>query len=171
MEIKTKEYLVERYSVLTPKLKALVDKPNLADTIRIIAEKHHLPEEKIISLENEVMMVLLAFEDLSGFDERLVSELLIPGSVATSISRDIDTMIFKEVDDELTQIYRDREQFEKDHPELVPPSSPATRLPEAPPIRTLYEQSHPPTLTTPPQPPRPVAETPRYGEDPYRETI
>jgi len=155
MEPDIQDIISARYEELPPKLRALVVKPTLAPTIRIIAEKHHLPEDKITTLENEVMLVLLAFEEVRGFDERIVAELLIPGSLATSITRDLDTMVFAEVLDELTGIYKERADYEKAHPTVTPPQTFAP-MPEVA-----------PTPTT-----KPLTEAPRYTtQDPYREPL
>ncbi len=156
MESTTQDIISARYDELPPKLKALVVKPTLAPTIRIIAEKHHLPEDKIIALENEVMLVLLAFEEVGDFDEHIVAELLIPGSLATSIARDLDTMVFAEVLDELTTIYKERAEYEKTHPTVTPPQTFA----------------HIPDPATPAPTAKPLTEAPRYTtQDPYREPL
>lgn len=156
MEPDIQDIISARYDELPPKLKVLVLKPTLTPTIRIIAEKHHLPEDKITALENEVMLVLLAFEEVGGFDERIVAELLIPGSLATSITRDLDTMVFAEVQGELTTIYRERAEYEKTHPTVTPPQT----------------FTHVPDPATPAPTTKPLTEAPRYTtQDPYREPI
>jgi len=162
MEDETKKLIAEQYQELPPKLQELLMKPVLTSTIRVIAEKHHLSVDKAVMLENEVVLTLLAFESLESFDERIMAELLIPGSVATSIERDLNEMVFGEVREELDALLEEQERLETTETESLVDDEPSRPVIAA----------EPSTLpTSPTAAPNPVAQMPRYvKDDPYRES-
>lgn len=163
MDQETKQLVQERYQELPQILQNALLRPTLTSSIRLIAEKHHLPTEKASLLEDEVVLTLLAFEPLTRFDERIMAELLIPGSVAASVARDLDEMIFTEVREDLTEITKEHEEHDKmeekemnSSVDVVPSRSAITPMP--------------PVVPQTPAP-SPVAQMPRYvKDDPYRES-
>ena len=149
--------IAERYNGLPEKMQVFLVKPTVRSSIKIIGEKHHLPPDKLVRLENKTMLVLLAFEHKNTFEERLIEHLLVPGSVAASIARDIDTTVFSEIKDELDAIYADRAKAdnEESHKEYVRDTAPAYR-------ETLGE----PPVVPPPSYSQPLTNTDRYREEP-----
>ena len=169
MEPTIEKLLEVRYGELPPRIRAYLSRPLLITSLRIIAEKHHLPEDRAKTLENEVMLVLLAFTTMDTFEETLVRELLIPGSVAASIARDVNEMIFAEVRPDLEEIYRQREGYEKSQGGGSAQGG-ATPAPVAPrPASTFIRPAAPsePPVIQPPRPP--LTDVPKYSSDPYRE--
>lgn len=169
--------VLERYENLPERIQSLIVKPQTETAVRIIAEKHHLPEDKTQLLVDLVTLILLTFEKSVSFEERIVEELLIPGSVAASIARDIESTIFSEVRDELETIYKERAQYEKEMAEEERVQNPQTTTQELqerelPVTQRTYQQ---PIEETPPEPPatpryvQHLTNTPRYDADPYRE--
>lgn len=164
MNNETTQLIAGRWEQLPARIQSLLLSETLLPSIRIIAEKHHLPDDKAIALEREVLLTLLAFETLNQFDEHLMAELLIPGSLASSIMRDIDTMIFAQVRPELDLLILEQETAEEQEKvsEPLEVSDTATTTSDAAPEQPLYE---------PPRTVRPVSDMPRYvKEDPYRES-
>lgn len=164
MDPEIQQMLEERIALLPQRLREYILRPSTKGAIRVIAEKHHITGEKFILFENEVMLVLLGFESLESFDEHIMAELLIPGSAAASIERDLTEMVFTEVRGELEAMAREQEAaeqaLEKD------PAWSNTSSPTAPPIVPLISKSQP--SSTPIS--KPVADMPRYvKDDPYRE--
>ncbi len=157
MDTEFKNMVVGRYETLPERLQSLIVKPEVSALIQIIGDKHHLPADKSLLLADIVMLTLLTFEGLGTFEERLVEELLIPGSVAESITRDIESAIFTEVKMDLDQLWEERELHEKE-------------LGLQKPAKDSYKPSGKEPLAEPlPSYKKPLTEIPTYKEDPYRE--
>lgn len=169
MDQEIKKLVVERYEVLPQKIQEFLLKPTLTSSIRIVAQKHNLPEAKATTLENEVVMTLLGFEPLESFDERIMKELLIPGSVAASIERDLKETVFHEVEDELLRIEKEQKEYDKQ----LEKEGQKPQIAQAPAFKTIAieEKALPPQEPAPlPSYAKPLTEAPRYtSEDPYRE--
>ncbi len=163
--------LRERFESLPEKLQNLIMRPSLSSSVHVIAEKHRLPEDKAGILREMVTLALLTFEDVNRFEERIMEELLIPGSVALSIARDIDTTIFVEVREEMRQVWDERKVYEASLPKGTAPVAKSIPVFE----KRIIEGGAPvPTSSTTPlyQPPsyaKPLTNMPQYTEDPYRE--
>lgn len=157
MDKATEAIFKKRVTDMPESVQLLLVRPTFDSSIRVIAEKHRLPEEKLESYETLIILVLLAFEDMGDFEELLMRELLIPGSVAASIVHDIENTIFAEVRSDLLKIYAEREKYEKElaQQELGKPTQkPSGKEPLPEPLPSYK---------------KPLTETPTYKEDPYRE--
>jgi hypothetical protein len=164
--------LRERFESLPEKLQNLIMRPSLASSVQIVAEKHRLPEDKAGILREMVTLTLLTFEDSNRFEERIMEELLIPGSVATSIARDIDTTIFVEAREEMKQAWNERKAHEASLPKETMPVAKSTPVFQKRLIEEATPVSASPLATHQYQPPsytKPLTNMPQYTEDPYRE--
>lgn len=163
MDPEIQTMLDERFAILPPQLREFIRRPTTTASIRIIGEKHNLTGDKFITFENEVMLTLLAFEPLEQFDERLMAELLIPGSLAASIAKDLNDMVFAEVRGELQEIAKAQEEAGRTEEKglgiadtVVPPP--------------VVERTSPQQLQDT-APAKPLTDMPRYVKnDPYRES-
>lgn len=148
----------DRFKELPEKLQGALLKPSLRTSIGVVSDKHHLPSDKASALENEVVLTLLALEPLEQFDERIMAELLIPGSLAASITRDLSGLIFSEVEPELRQLSEAQEDAGNEEPKELSDINSATRVPT--PVQQVVQRASAPPLT----------DMPRYvKDDPYRE--
>ncbi len=162
MEPDIQALIDERYAELPERLRGFIRQPSVHAAIRIVGEKHNLPAEKASVFENEVMLTLMGFEPVERLDERIMAELLIPGSAAASMARDIDAMVFSEVRTELAEL-ADRYFNEDASPAETPIVVAATPARPEPPA---YEHDAPEV----PLYGKPITDMPRYvTEDPYRE--
>lgn len=158
-------YFKQQLATLPQTLRDHAMRASVPPLIGIIAQKHILPPEKALGLENEIFFVLMGLEPVTHFEEGIVKELLIPGSVAKSIATDINASIFTEVAGELDalakRLEKQRAQVKPVAPRTPAPMLTVTPVPRAesahtPPERSMY--GAPPPLV-------PLANTPRYEID------
>lgn len=173
MDEQTNKIIQERYNLLPQKIQEFILKEQVVSSIQIIGEKYRLPPDKVTVLENEIIMTLLALEPIAGFDERIMAELLIPGSLATSIERDVKKLIFLEVEQELLVLEKEYAENEK---KIAAESPSAPNIPLSPVFKEritgkdTVPEPKPTNTETVPSYSKPMTDIPRYvSSDPYRE--
>lgn len=113
MDTEITKLMTHRLGELPQKVQELLLAPRFQSSVRVVAEKYNLQDEKRVLLENDVALVLLAFGSRSDLEENLTKELLVSSSIAANIAHDINEMIFSEVETELSEIERQWDDNEK----------------------------------------------------------
>jgi hypothetical protein len=107
-----KETIKERLSALSPKLRVFVLDENWRREAEKIGKQFNFDEEKYVSFENEVFLVLLCFESKNDFAENIKKELEVDANMASWIAEDVNKNIFSKVANEIEAMWQEMEQAE-----------------------------------------------------------
>jgi len=109
-----KETIKERLKILPEKLKAFVIDEKWRNDVENTSKQFNLDEEKYISLENEIFLVLLCFEPIGDFVENIKRELEIDKNVAGWIEDYVNKNIFSKIKDEIDFMWQSENQEESE---------------------------------------------------------
>ena len=149
----------------------------LEKKVQAIGGKHRLHINQIGKLEDETLLVMLAFSDPAEFADNLAKQLQVPQEQAEAIAGDVSNEIFVSIRKSMQDFVEGQTMLEalanepkapqvtkSVQPPTTPAPAPVPKLPVAPP------QLHPAdmmltqkTVTMPPSKPT------NYKTDPYRE--
>lgn len=91
----------EQFKKLPSDVKSMLLSPDFEKNINLIRERHDIPIDKEIPLQNEIFLLTLGLSDPEEFEGQLSESLDIPREEAGVVIRDIDRMILGPVKNSL----------------------------------------------------------------------
>ena len=101
--------LVERFKSLPKPVQDAINSASIQEHLRALATTHSLHLDQWQTLENEVMLTLLGFQDPNELKQRIKDDLVVNDETAASLATDISAAVFEPVRKELER--------ELDHPD------------------------------------------------------
>lgn len=93
--------LAERFKELPKPVQNAITSADVQKHMRQLADMHKLHLDQWQSLENEVMLTLLGFQETEDLEENIRHEVNLPGDVAKAIADDVSRVVFEPVRKEL----------------------------------------------------------------------
>lgn len=115
-----KQEIKERLEILPETLKAFVTNESWRSEAQKIWQKFGFGQEKYVTFENEIFLVLLCFEPRKDLEENLKNELGMDENTVVQIKDEVSKNIFNAVSSELDEIERQIEENEKEEPNEQP---------------------------------------------------
>ena len=167
----------EQKKTLTPNLLRAIDTVPWKTLVQEIGKVNTLNAEQIVSLEQETMFIIYAFEPPEDYIANMIREIGLSEDVASSIAESVAGKIF----DPIMNVIETPDGVKSDVPQVIHNNLPMVEKGEVAHTVPHVEPLVPPTpsvTTTPPQPqtkPEPKVSLPDYrypgGKDPYREPL
>lgn len=102
MEDKEYEELIkERFKLLPKVVQQAIVSADVDKQLRALADTHKLHLDQWRSLQNQVMLTLLAIENSEDLQKNLQAEVGVPEEVANALAADISTIVFEPIRQEL----------------------------------------------------------------------
>jgi hypothetical protein len=108
------EIIKERLKILPEGLKSFVLGDGWRADSQKICKQFNLVEDKYVSFENEIFLVLLCFEPKKDFTENIKTELGLDANVAGWVNEDVEKNIFSKVADDMNFIWKVIEVIDKE---------------------------------------------------------
>lgn len=171
MEESLEQQVAQRLNELPEDVRRAIESSDLPKHIQAIGSSHQLHIDQLGGLEDEVMLVLLGFEDPGNFTQNLVDHVQVPKDVAQKITDMVATEIFLPVRESMQSFMAARATADA---AAAAPSAPVP-APNPAPAFPAADVALTQKTTTPPTPaPVPTQNTqvPKpYTNDPYHEPI
>ena len=100
-EIDQDKAIAERLKALPKVIRDAITSADVEKRLRALADTHKLHLDQWESLENEVMLTLLGFQEPEKLHTNIKNEVGVPDDVAAVLSRDISSTIFEPIRQEL----------------------------------------------------------------------
>lgn len=104
MEPNVDEVLNEHFEQLPKVVQQAITSANVEKRLRTLAEKHKLHFDQWITLENEIMLVLLGIQPIDQLAKNIAEEVNIPLESAQTIAQDASDTIFLPIEEELERV-------------------------------------------------------------------
>lgn len=91
----------ERFQQLPMSVQRAITSADVQKRLRTLAEKQKLHLDQWQTLENEVMLTLLGFQQVENLEESIRKEVGITADMAAELAQDINTIVFIPVREEL----------------------------------------------------------------------
>ncbi len=182
----TNKLIEERIKTLPPNLKQAIDNVPWKALVQEIGKTNALDAEQIVSLEQEIMFIIYAFEPPTNFIANIAREVGVSEDAASTIAESVADKIFDPILQKSEELEKLNEK--KSEPVITPtsvPEIPPSNLPMVEKGEVVHDVPHaeqPDTGPKPKIPIQPVAKPeqakvslPDYrypgGQDPYRESL
>ena len=104
MDPENKKIIKQRITVLNPKLREEILSGGIESIIKEISERKLLGEEQSLSLENEVLLVLLGLDPVEDFADSLIDDFGFDIKTALGMEVEIENKIFSRFYDEIKRV-------------------------------------------------------------------
>ena len=164
MDDDLKKQIQTRMSELPPDILAAIKSADFGNKIHAIGTRHQLHIDQIGRLEDEVLLVMLAFSEAGDFVPNVVEQVHVTEDVANIIADEVSNEILRPIRESMRQFMEARAaQNVRDallEPEAsnelesspLPPEPVAPAAAPAPAPVTILSETPPPTQTPPPPP-------------------
>lgn len=112
----TTTILKERFPYLPKSVQELLLSSRPRQVAEDMALRHALSEEQEESLETEMLLVLMGLESMDDFQTNIWRELHLDQEKAHYVSRDLETIIFKSVSEDLKKLLDEEEKSSEERP-------------------------------------------------------
>jgi hypothetical protein len=181
MDPETQGKLKEALANLPEVIRNAITSADLEKQLRAVSETHQLHIDQWAKLENEVMLTLLGFQDPVNLAANIQSEVGVSADIAATLAKDISTIVFEPIRQELERQLEHPEAQEKQvsateatrevilAEESGGPPAPAAVLPATPPAPKPTEKAIRAPISSAYTAREPSTERKSVTGDPYRE--
>lgn len=160
MEEDLQKQIEQRLAELPADVQNAIASSDMEQKLNAIGAKHRLHIDQIGRLQDETMLIMLGFADMSTFDEALAKALAVPEEEANALAAEVSDQIFVPIRESMKAFAEKKTAAPPTSPEATKGTAPLQKVEIHPAEKMLMA----PTVTK--APPAPPAD---YKTDPYRE--
>ena len=154
MEEDLQKQIEERLAELPADVQNAIASSDMEQKLNAIGAKHHLHIDQIGYLQDETLLIMLGFAEMSTFAEALTKALGVPAEEGKALAEEVSNQIFVPIRESMKAFAEKKSSSPAPVPAAVPKAE----------IHPAEKMLMAPTVTK--APPAPPAD---YKTDPYRE--